>query len=492
MTIKNKMLLSAVASATLAGSLFAGSITVGEEKGSISKELLEVVGELNVSMGNVVYNSGIDGSGVAANPAIHFTFGVLPTGYESSGTYNTIDIVEVNPETNDTVALNGSIVSSGFTVDADAKKFIFRASNSASAVPVTTGRKYMMMQSGELNTSDETKRAELNVTVTSANAEQVQVGATVYDGSNVIRDEVGEEPLYELKDQFCVSVGDKFDGKIDIANSSKTFVGQVTDTDSMSLTVKDNDLTYELNSTSPQYGGLVGLFVQVKSENNITGSNPDVNVTYNSGDVISDVNWSTATFDMNVTLDEGNLTNKRDSALLFSTTADGTNEIKEAKFEAKLWVSADKNVSVSCGDFAGSVEYKEAGKWTPYGYVAKIPSVTASEANGIDTTIILTNRSTAEQNVFFTIYDTAGTECKVDTTNENLDAIAINGTNKYKMTALETECAGTGLVGPVYAVEVTVPTAPTNVYGFTSFKNSNLNQFKDLPMYHTGSTDYAY
>jgi hypothetical protein len=40
------------------------------------------------------------------------------------------------------------------------------------------------------------------------------------------------------------------------------------------------------------------------------------------------------------------------------------------------------------------------------------------------------------------------------------------------------------------SVEVSVPATPTNIYGFASFRNLKLGQFKDLPIYNSSTLSY--
>lgn len=125
-----------------------------------------------------------------------------------------------------------------------------------------------------------------------------------------------------------------------------------------------------------------------------------------------------------------------------------------------------------------------AGAWTIFGYSGQIPNVSTSPS--VETTLIFTNRSSINSDVYFTIIDAAGNTDVVDSVNDGIASIATNETKKYKMGDLL--ALTTGLTGNAFAVEVTIPTTPTSVYGYASFKNLDLGQFKDLPIYNNGNS----
>lgn len=116
------------------------------------------------------------------------------------------------------------------------------------------------------------------------------------------------------------------------------------------------------------------------------------------------------------------------------------------------------------------------GSWAIYGYSAVVPNVTYSSAANIQTVFTFTNQSSVSANVYFIVYNNNGGE----PTTVNMGVLPAGYTKKYNFSDI---LAKGNLPQGSYTVKVSIPTTPSKVYGFASFRNSTLGAFKTLPMY---------
>jgi len=129
-----------------------------------------------------------------------------------------------------------------------------------------------------------------------------------------------------------------------------------------------------------------------------------------------------------------------------------------------------------------------AGAWTIYGYNAQIPNV-RSNAN-LTTYVNITNTSSIPADAIFTIIpntvdiNTGLQPCTIDA-----GKIPANTTRKFNVADIlaKGQCTQAVKTNSNMALEITVPTSPTQVFTNAYTKNTNLNNFITLPVYSNGT-----
>jgi hypothetical protein len=276
----------------------------------------------------------------------------------------------------------------------------------------------------------------------------------------------GSAVLIDTLTQHSARVETPFDAKIDAAADFLVFTGPAT-SDAMTIDYTDNqaDINLELGSV---------VLTEVVYF--------DQNTSAYVASAANTMGASTLTLnDMNVTT-VGSLLPLGGGSTTTTLTVDGTDEpIKVTEFTVSSTIE-----STNIGTVTLLPESTDAGAWTIFGYNGQIPNVSTSPE--VDTTLVFTNRSAIAADVYFTIIDADGNSDVVDSVNDGIAAIGVSETKKYKMSDLLAKTSG--LSGNAFAVEVTIPTTPSSVYGYASFKNLTLGQFKDLPIYNSSEMTY--
>lgn len=212
---------------------------------------------------------------------------------------------------------------------------------------------------------------------------------------------------------------------------------------------------------------LVGLFVQGSQTANLSGFKS----SFTGSNSVKDSNTSGfADFNASTTAAGGNKAN-----IKIALTADGKQIIPATTFTA--------NKIIAEFNYNGGKDYNTTlaknyslGSWSIYGYSAVVPNVTYSSAANIQTVFTFTNQSSVSANVYFIVYKNNGGK----PTTVNMGVLPAGYTKKYNFSDI---LAKGNLPQGSYTVKVSIPTTPTKVYGYASFRNSTLGAFKYLPMY---------
>jgi len=446
-----KIITSAAVAAALTTAAFAaGTLTVDGDTFKVSKELL-VAKAVDVNITSpLTYTAGIANSS-ANEPGFEIVF----TGLTPSAK----DLLMIDAETNATIAtfsrIDGSsvILEAKATVSVNRNKTYKLVSNDSNA-SITAGDLTLKLPQG----------------TTSAKAKLILTDNT---GVNTL-DSV-EDDIISTVQQFSASVKTKFDQQIDSSKAFKKFVNvlpasDVQDTVQVDFINIGADLDkaagadkatvvvhFDQNlSTVALVKPIVGLPTQTMNDTNMT-------LVYSGG--AEDVNQtgSVATFIL-----------------------DGTTAMNATNFTASVDVNFETSYSNKLLDKV------DAGKWDIYGYTAQIPNVTTI-AGSFETVMKFTNKSDSDVEAYFTLRDKDGTVATVDTkdTADTLETIKKGATSIFKASDLLAKVTDAAFNKTTsFSVEVTIPTTPTNIYGFASFQNLKLGQFKDLPIYNSSTMSY--
>lgn len=449
MTKLNKVALS-LATAGMFTSAFAATGTMavagGSQSGVFTVASEQVAGgdqNLTASDVNITFTPSFLGSIQQGSLVYTFTAPVQnPADYRVCDVTNDITVTDLGQAGNGSqiiLDLNGSVVVTGqnlLLVNVNAAGF------DVASCATTLG----LGNDVELEVAQGAASASVGVVLANSGATEISNGATT---------------TMMAMSQAVTTTITKLDATIDAAAGFLAFTPDAADTFTMSYNVAVKDI----NNTFSTYTELT----------------PDQNVS--SFITVAVGNAGTQGADNNYSQTVAAAANPADSTVTF--TKDGTSEILVSNFTANSVITYTKATANGVDATVALDNAADAGAWSIFGYSGKIPNVSYS-AGLIDTTMSFTNRSSTDAGIYFTIIDAAGNTDVIDSVNDGLATMAAGTTNKYKMSDLI--ALTTGLTGGSFAVEVTIPTTPSSVYGFASFKNLNLGQFKDLPIYNNGTS----
>ena len=330
------------------------------------------------------------------------------------------------------------------------------------------------------NGTDAMGYADVNATVLKGSTSNVTLQAELYSGDSQAQADLAPATVIaKVGPEYVGSVTNKYDARIDASNSFYTFYDQYNNVVTTNNNKQDSAIfNLHQNATLPGASlGVTDATLVLTFDQNLTKNGYNVSEgtpnDYNVTDTVANAfNTNNAAKDNNKTL---------------TLTVDGQTAIPKTTFDAHAYVTDAKSgktfdlISKSTGN---------AGAWTIYGYNAQIPNVVGN--GNIETTMKFTNRSSLDTNIYFTLIDPDGTVAKLNSVdNPTLPSLKHNTTSKYDASTL------LGLVtDPAFnktgsfSVEVSIPTTPSSVYGFASFRNLTLGQFKDLPIYNTSKMTY--
>jgi hypothetical protein len=289
--------------------------------------------------------------------------------------------------------------------------------------------------------------------------------------------------VLETKPEWEVSVVEKFDAQIDAAQSFKLF----TTNSSVGGTVDTTNVNFKHNNVAVGTGAVTwnvktymdtnvtasGTLVSAATKGGTAAVNPMVLATDSIEGYVADYNITT----IGSTNDDYNLT----------FTANGTTKIDETVFKT----------SISALNAVGNTSFKkdylnksDLGQWAIYGYKGQIPNVAST--GPVTTVLKFTNRSKLDTNIYFTLIDQDGTIATLNSVdNTSLASLPHNTTGTYKASDLLDLVTDPDFNKTAsFSVEVSVPTTPSAVYGFASFRNSDAGNFKDLPIYNSSTMTY--
>lgn len=164
-------------------------------------------------------------------------------------------------------------------------------------------------------------------------------------------------------------------------------------------------------------------------------------------------------------------------------TPDTTNAIAESSFTTGLTATFNSN---AVNLIAANSNF---GTFTTYGYTGNIPG--ASYSAGITDTIItlVNDQAAATADTVVVLTDADGDSCTLtSSTDAEVTKPTANSSTKYTLSTMLGNAGCSALTGTSYAIQITLPTTPSNVFANAFVKNSSINQFKVLPVYSNGTS----
>jgi len=331
----------------------------------------------------------------------------------------------------------------------------------------------LYLVTGTTGTSPST---DLNLTVLS-NAKSASMTMQIVNNNDTTLDTSNSKDIMTISPEWSASIKKSFDGLIDASNS----FGQFINNTAPDTTTKDTATISITKATLTHNANISNLYFYVKPDNNVSTMG-----TFSLNDGTTTTNED-ASYEYNTTV--STISVSRDINASFTDI--NKTEIKETNFTVSAKISGVVDNSSYKGDLLTATSF---GAWSIYGYKADIPNV---RGDGIfETTLKFTNRSSINTKVYFTLIDQAGTVVSFDSSKvASVDAqsLSANKTVTYKASELRTlahnKDANFANAG-TFSVEVSIPTTPNKVYGYASFKNKDLGQFKDLPIYNSSKMTY--
>jgi hypothetical protein len=436
---------AAVAAALTTGAFAAGTLTIDGSTYKVSKELLQAKAvDVNITTA-IDYKAGIANSS-AAEPGFEIVFaGLTPSAK---------DLLMIDADTNATIAQFSRI---------DGSSVILATKSGAS---VNRNKTYRLV-SNDSNSSIEP--GDLTLTLpkgtTSAKAKLILTDNTGFSALDTVEDDI-----ITTVQQFSASVTTELSEKIDSSADFKKFVAAgKADTYEISFVNIGSTLNYAADATKVE----LVLFA-------------DQNLTKNGYAAATDGAGSIVAYDMNTTLTYSDADSDDNQSDENNLTVNGTSAMSITTFTASAIVTVDGITSPLT-----VMDKEEAGKWDIYGYTAQIPNVVAI-ASRFETTIKFTNKGNEDANIYFTLRDQDGTVALVNSaTNTNIPSLKAGTTGTYNASTLLAQVTDVAFdKANSMSVEVSVPATPTNIYGFASFRNLALGQFKDLPIYNYSDFNY--
>ena len=482
MTIK-KLALSAVASslmlATVSMAATVGKAFVDSNATTIASEL--VIGQdyngTSVDL-NTTFNPSLSAGVQDGKIMIEFTGGRLQNVTSGMLVYNQTQgkNVRKNP------TLSGT----------NKQKLIFDINDSINDADTL----YIADTDPDSNASSHDDNASILLDVL-ADQKQVTMHYSLLDNTDKVLTTADAGEVLSTKQEWEVSVATKFDAQIDASQDFKQFIADST----TNTTIDKSDINIKHNPVAVGTGA-VTWNVKTYMDKNITEAGTLVSAATGGTASVNPIvlasdNTLGYVVDKNITT---NPASSDDYNLTF--TANTTDELPETIFKTSVSaLKATRNASFK----KPYLNQANLGAWSIYGYKAQIPNVTGK--SGFQTVLKFTNRSTLNRNIYFTLIDPDGTVATFNSKDitsltplnsgvtgtykaSDLMAIVKDGTN-VKITETKDSTAGFDATGS-FSVEVSIPTTPSKVYGFASFKNLNTTppQFKDLPVYNTSKLAY--
>lgn len=455
MTMK-KILTSSVAAVALSTSAYAaGTLTVQGGINSVSSELLSAQ-DVNVTVNNpIVYSCGMTAS-TATEPGFELKFPGLTPSAENN-------ITIADSESNETVATFDRM---------DGDSVIF---STVSGTTIQRNKSYTVgVEANATHTDTTTLGGSLELSLPKG-TETANAELTLYSNSGDSILDTAEDQVIETKVQYAMQVTENLSAEIDASNdfldfedthTGHTAVSAITDTVSFVFTNLKDDIDFPAT--------LSGAKIDFVADTNISANV----ITVDTVGIFS----GAANGDNNITMSTNTDTNGT-TTFKHTLATDKTAAMSETKWSATGVVAFDGGATKTL------VDNVYAGAWTVYGYNAQIPGASTSAVTDTVVTIVNTQtKGTEAVDAYFTLIDAEGNECTLDST-QGLDSVAkvLPGSkNKYRLSAMVADC--TNVSGTAYAVEVNVPTTPTDIYSNAFVKNSSIDQFKVLPVYNNANS----
>ena len=463
MTI-NKLGISLVAAGLLStASLFAGTLTVqNSTAGTVAEELLI---DNNASLGvveiNATYTPKLN-AGVQDGKLM-----VLFEGASINDDGTIADLHLYNRTQQIEVGKNPTLAG------ANKEKLIFDVNGSINDAD-------QLFISSDANISLNMP-ADLNLTMLEGN-KTIGMNYALLDNVDDIRDQSTTEKVGESVKEWDIVVKSGFSSQIDAAAGFLKFTDASNTPDTASVDIVQYQVDIGTGDITTNY------VLHMDSNVSSFGALTTVDSTGAGVVLVSDGNGSafTATQLAYVVTEAANTSGLTTHTFSFNPST--VDVISETKFQI------DANVSTSDSNANFKKQYlttADFGEWTIYGYRAQIPGVMG--VGIFQTNLKFTNRSTLDTGIYFTLIDQDGTIVNLSSDVDGLAPIPANTTKQYLATdlvALATAKDANFDGAKSFSVEVSIPTTPSKVYGFASFKNTDVGNFKDLPIYNTSTLNY--
>lgn len=461
MTI-NKIGLSALTAAMLTtASMAAGTLTL--ETGTatkVSQELLSIqVVDANLTT-PLVYKNGMIAAS-ATEPGFEIEF----PGLNPAGDFTNFLIVD---ELNATVAENSRL--DGTT------KIIFDAATNA---VILRNAEYRLV-STDNNASMATAGNDGLSLLLPIDTTTVSAELTLWNNNgNPTPIDTANGTIMNAVSQFALTIDTPLSAEIDAAAEFLTFSQHVTNTSTSATT---DDLDFSVTNLQQDAGGIwatvtsMDINVTAVTDSNLSNDVQTIAAAGGTGVVSNNtIHYAMTTDDDNSTMNSNTITS--------SATA-----LTATEFVATGYAT----VSNGAGAVIPFAANTNAGAWTIYGYNAQIPGASTS-AGSTDTVVTVVNtqvKDTAAQNIYFTIIDADANECALDSTMglASVPTATPGSKNKYRLSSMLADC--TNVSGTAYAIEVNVPTTPTDIYSNAFVENvaTANGRFKVLPVYNNANS----
>jgi len=339
------------------------------------------------------------------------------------------------------------------------------------------------------NTTDANGTASVQATVVKGSTSDLTLQAELYSGdSQAQADLAPATSIAKVGAEYVGSVVQKYNARIDASNSFYTFYDQYSDTYDVVGDNKHDSANFSLKKNATLSGASLRatqVNLVITYDQNLTKNSATVTASGAVTIAAAAPNDNNATLALSSIFTTNNLQEDKNETVEFAV--DGTSEIKKTIFDAHAYVTSGTSTFDLIPKTSGN-----AGQWTIYGYNAQIPNaVSINGGQSFETVMKFTNRSSIPTDIFFTLIDQDGTVETVSSKNTTLANIPVNGTGVYTATELLALVTNPDFdKSKSFSVEVSIPTTPSSVYGFASFKNVTLGQFKDLPIYNSSSMTY--
>lgn len=480
MTIK-KIGLSLAAVSVFTASAIAGTLTATSTADTIASELL-VGQDYNVT--SVDINTSYRPS---LNAGIQD--GKILITFENAKLQNNAfltDLYVYNKDQNKTVGINPTL--SG----ADKQKLIFDINDSINdndELYITDA----VDGNGDQNLTaahDDNNFTIGKITVKKDGTDKVSMTYQLLDNVDAPLDTSNPYDIIKSETEWTVSVTQKFDALIDAANGFLSFSDKSADTLSSSVgSSKTNSdgaiITFTRNDNIDIGTGNLIANVQIFMDTNISASGT---LKGAGADLTLATNGTGYSTDHNDTITDANTSDTYVIDYNLHPSNDVGIDINTFTTTVKVLGTAGNHNYVHT-----YLTTADLGKWDIYGYNAQIPGASYSDGS-TDTIITVVNTQKADAtpiDAIITIIDENAKECKLNSSDgiASVSAVKPGSRNKYRLSEMLAESACSELTGTAFAIELNVPTTPTDIYSNAFVQNiaTANGRFKVLPVYNNAN-----
>jgi len=466
--MKKLILTVLITSALVAG-------TILTKTGLVSKEALSI-NDINITniFKGIIYTPTNIPAVTLTNPVFKFVFSNVDDMNKfidnNAGVYECKDGNTSNHNIN-----NWKLIANNPNVSGAKNNIIsFIAINGN--VTAVNDKKYIIADG---NSNISSFNTTLGINIPKNTTGDITVTAGLYSGNYQTQaDKSNQSVIANIGNEFTGSITKKFSKTIDASQSFQQFSSVASpNTDTATIEIDKHPVIASTGVLNPLPTIVVSF--DKNTSKFITG------YAFSGGIVNS--KGTTKYNDYNITyISTAVLTSDTNTTLTLTAKPTSSNKISNTVFSLSAYIKSGNNVISIIPKTAGN-----AGQWTIYGYNAQIPNVASTKS--VNVTMKFTNRSSLPTNIYFTLIDPQGHTVSLNSVdNPKLAALPAGTTGTYTASELVSLIpAGTTFnhTGS-FSIEVSIPTTPSDVYGFASFKNRTLGQFKDLPIYNNSNRNY--